>query len=96
MINFRRTTITTTTTTITIIVILLIIVIIIRENLREFEFFLIAAQNNAIRTNYVKAKIVKKQQNRKCMLCGNRDETIYHIIRKCSKLAHKEYKTRYN
>ena len=36
----------------------------------------------------------KIQQNSKCRLSGDRDETINHIIRNCSKLAQKEYKTR--
>ena len=57
---------------------------------------LFAAQNNAIRTNHIKARIGKKQQNSKFWLCGNRDETISHIISKCSKLAQKEYKTWYD
>ena len=29
------------------------------------------------------------------MSCGNRDETINHIISECSKLVQKEYKRRY-
>ena len=61
---------------------------------RETESLLIAAQNNAIRTNHIKARIDKTQQNSKCRLCGYRDETINHIINDCSKLAQKEYKTR--
>ena len=32
----------------------------------------------------------------KCRLCGDRDETINRIISECSKLAQKEYKTRYD
>ena len=36
------------------------------------------------------------QQNSKCRLCGDRDETINHIISECSKLAQKEYKTRHD
>ena len=36
------------------------------------------------------------QLNSKCRLCGDRDEMINHIISKCSKLAQKEYKTRYD
>ena len=63
---------------------------------RETESLLIAAQNNAVRTNYIKARMDKTQQNSKCRLCGDRDETINHIIRKCSKLAQKEYKTRHD
>ena len=42
----------------------------------------------------MKAKIDKRQQNSKCMLCGDRDETINHIISECSKSVQKEYKTR--
>ena len=55
-----------------------------------------AAQNSAIRTNYIKAKIDKNQQNSKCRLCGDRDDTINHIVSECSKLEHEEYKTRYD
>ena len=54
----------------------------IKGNLkRETESLLIAAQVNAIRTNHNKARIDKTQQNSKCRLCGDRDETINHIIR---------------
>ena len=60
---------------------------------RETESLLIAAQNNVIRTNQIKARIDKTQQNSKCRLCGDRDETINHIISECSKLAQKEYET---
>ena len=51
-----------------------------------------AAQNSAIRTNHIKARIDKTQQNSKCRLCSDRDETINHIISECSKLPQKEYK----
>ena len=56
---------------------------------------MIAAQNNTIRTNYLKTKIAKTQQNSKCQLCSDRDETINHIISECSKLTQKVYKTRH-
>ena len=48
--------------------------------------------DNAIRTNHIKARIDNTQQNSKCRLCGDRDETINHMISKCRKLAQKEYK----
>ena len=68
-----------------------------KENLeREKGSLLIAAQNNAIRTNHIKARIDKTQQNSRCRLCGDKDKTINHIIRECSKLAQKEYKTRHD
>ena len=60
---------------------------------RETEYPQRAAQNNAERTNHIKARIDKTQQNSKCRQCGDRDETINHIISECSKLAQKEYKT---
>ena len=55
-----------------------------------------AAQNSAIRTNHIKVRIDKTQQNSKCRLCGDIDETINHIISECSKLAQKEYKARHD
>ena len=69
--------------------------IIIGNFKRETESLLIAAQNNAIRTNHIKARIDKTQQNSKCRLWGDRDETINHIRFECSKSARKDYKTRY-
>ena len=59
---------------------------------RETESLLMATLNNAIRTNHIKARIDKTQQNSKCRLCGDRDEIINHIISECTKLAQKEYK----
>ena len=46
-------------------------------------------------TNYVKTKIDKTQQNSKCSLYGDREETINHISESI-KLAQKEYKTRHD
>ena len=63
---------------------------------RETESLITAAQDNAIRTNHIKARIDKTQQNSKCRLCGDRDETINHIISECCKLAQKEYKARHD
>ena len=40
-------------------------------------------------------RIEKTQQNSKCRLCGDRNETVNHIIIECSKLAQKEFKTRH-
>ena len=53
---------------------------------RETESLLIATLDNAIRTN----------QNSQCWLCGDRRETINHIISEYGKLAQKEYKARHN
>ena len=67
-----------------------------KENLkRETESLLIAAQINAAKANYVKAKIYKTPQNSRCWPCGDRNETIHHIISESSKLAQKYHKTTY-
>ena len=44
--------------------------------LRETESLLIAAQNNAVRTNHIKVRRDKTQQNSRCWLRGDRSETI--------------------
>ena len=64
--------------------------------MRETESLRIAAQDNAIRTNHIKARIDKTQQNSKCRQCGDRHETINHIISECSKLAQRVYKARHD
>ena len=58
---------------------------------RKAESLLIAAQNNTIRTNYVKAKTDNMQQNSKCRLCGD----IYPSHDK-QMLQTKEYTTRHD
>ena len=68
-----------------------------KDNLqRETESLLIAAHNNAIKTNHIKARIDMTQQNSKCRLRGDRDGTINHIISQCRKLSQREYKTRHD
>lgn len=51
---------------------------------------MIAAQNNTIRTNYIKAKIHKIQEKCNCGPSGQSDETERYIKSECSKLASKE------
>ena len=55
---------------------------------------LIAAQNNAIRANYIKAKI-DNTQNNKFWLCGVRDESVNHMISEYGRLPPKEYETKH-
>ena len=64
--------------------------------MREKEFLQIAAQDNAIRTNHIKARMDKRQRNSKCRLCGDRDETVNHILSKCCKLVQRQYKARHD
>ena len=58
--------------------------------------FFIAAKNNAIRANYIKAKIDKTQQNSKYRVRGDRDELVNHTRLEWSKLAQKEYNIRHD
>jgi hypothetical protein len=60
------------------------------------EALLCAAQEQAIRTNYVKHHIDKSNDSPLCRLCGKRGETIQHIMCECEKLAQKEYKRRHD
>ena len=53
-----------------------------------------AAQNQSIRTNLVKAKTDKSQGDSLCRVCRKLDQSIDHIDSGCSKLAQKEYKRR--
>ena len=55
----------------------------------------VAAQNQSIRTNLVKAKIGKSQGDSLCRVCRKVDESIDHIVSGC-KLAQKECKRRYD
>ena len=63
--------------------------------MKENEYLLIAARNNAIRTNYIKAKIYNRQQSSKWRLLGNSDKTGNRVS-EYSKLAQKKYKSRYD
>ena len=51
------------------------------------ESLLRAVQNDAFKPNYIKAKANNTQQNIECKLYGDRDETVYHMISKYSKLS---------
>ena len=63
---------------------------------RETESLQRAAQDNAERTNHIKVRIDKSQQNSKCWLCGDGDETLNHIISECSRLELRKYKARHD
>ena len=54
-----------------------------------------AAQEQAIRTNYIKHNIDKTRDSPICRVCGKKGETISHIICECRNLTQKEYKKRH-
>ena len=55
-----------------------------------------AAQEQAISTNAVKAKIDRTQAESKCRLCCKVNETVRHIVCECPMLAQREYKRRHD
>ena len=63
---------------------------------RETESLIVAAQDQSIRTKLVKAKIDKSQRDTLCRLCKKADESIYHVVSDCRKLAQKKYKGRHD
>ena len=62
----------------------------------ETESLIVAAQNQSIRTNWVKAKVDKTQKETLCRLCKKADESIDHVVGGCSKLAQKDCKRRHD
>ena len=63
---------------------------------RETKSLIVAAQNQSIRTNLVKARIDKSQKDMLCRLCKKADENVDHVVSGCSKLAQKDYKRRHD
>ena len=63
---------------------------------RKTENLIVAAENQSIRTNLVKAKIEKSQGDRLCRVCRKVDESIDHIVSHCRKLAQKRCKRRHD
>ena len=62
----------------------------------ETESLIVAAQNQSIKTNLVKAKIDKSQGDSLCRVCRKVDGSIDHTVSGCSKLSQKEYKGRHD
>ncbi|KAJ7335269.1 hypothetical protein JRQ81_013210 [Phrynocephalus forsythii] len=63
---------------------------------KETEALIFAAQEQAIRTNAVKARIEKSAESPTCRLCKEADETIDHILSCCKKIAQTDYKQHHN
>ena len=52
----------------------------LRDGNIKTESLLLAAQEQVIRTNAIKAKIGKIRAKSKCRLCGKVDEALRHIV----------------
>ena len=62
----------------------------------ETEALIFAAQEQALRTNAVKFNIDKTRSNPLCRLCGEKSESVTHLVCGCKVLAQKEYKRRHD
>ena len=62
----------------------------------ETEGFIIAAQDQAIKTNYYGNNILKDGTHPLCRICGQFQETIDHIVAGCPEMAKTEYLHRHN
>ena len=60
------------------------------------EALICSAQEQALRTNYIEFHIDKTADSPLCRMCGERGESIYHLISECRKLAQHEYKRRHD
>ena len=60
------------------------------------EALLCAAQEQAIRTEYIKHHIDKSSESSLCRLCEKKGETVQHLVSVCEKLAQKKYSRRHN
>ena len=56
----------------------------------ETESTIVAAQDQAISTNYFKKKNLKEEIESKCQLCKQHEETIDHLTSGCPILAKNE------
>ena len=63
---------------------------------RETEGLIVAAQDQALRTKWIKNQIDKDGTQPSCRLCHHRDETIDHVLSGCTKLAQQDYKARHD
>ena len=63
---------------------------------KEREGLIFAVQEQALRTNWIRESIDGQEVSEKCRMCGERDESITHLIAECKKLAQKEYKQRHD
>ena len=62
----------------------------------QTEATICAAQEQALRTNYIKNKINKTSENPLCRMCSEKGEPVQHIICEYKKLAQREYKRRHD
>ena len=60
------------------------------------EALIRSAQEQALRTNYMRFHIDHTAESPLCRMCGSKGETVAHVVSECSKLAQTEYKGRHD
>ena len=63
---------------------------------KETESLIVAAKNQSIRTNLVKSKIDRNQEDSFCRLCRKTDESMDPVFSDCSNFTEKKYKKRHD
>ena len=63
---------------------------------KSTEGFVFAAQEQALQTNWLKARITGESEDARCRKCKKQDETVAHIVSGCGILAQSDYKTRHD
>ena len=59
---------------------------------KETEGMIMAAQDQALRTNQIKNRIDKVDNSPMCRMCDEREETVAHLVAECKALAQNQYK----
>ena len=59
---------------------------------KEIEGFILACQDQAIKTNLIRVRIFHQPGSVSCHLCGSHDEMVDHLLTSCSKIAQSYYK----
>ena len=63
---------------------------------KSTEAYLFAAQEQALRTRYLRARIEREEVDEKCRVCEKKPETVGHLVSACGVLAQREYKRRHD
>ena len=63
---------------------------------KSTEGLVFAAQEQALPTNFLKAKITGESEDANCRVCKKELETVTHLVSSCSGLAQREYKRRHD
>ena len=60
------------------------------------EALICSAQEQSLRTNYIRHHIDKTSESPLCRMCNEKGETVSHIVSECKSLAQREYKRRHD